>query len=192
MRKASDVMQGCGCGPESPLAAPLAPSSAFSVSPRLRQTSHTLTAASWPALAKYFPFLLNFIVHITPAHHTRPYAPNSPTVMHLTLSFPCMHRSPEQPIPDPCMPTETSGVLGCQRYMSSHAIGAEQGHNCGLLRLLSLVLIFLHASPAKRQGTSCRQDCHNPTPCWTRQTKSTVGTELNICTAPRQPGPSSD
>ena len=58
------------CTPESPLAAPLATSSAFSLSPRLRQTSHTLTAASWPALARYFPFLLNFIVQITPAQRT--------------------------------------------------------------------------------------------------------------------------
>lgn len=58
------------CTPESPLAALLASSSAFSLSPRLRHTSHTLTAASWPALARYLPFLLNFIVQITPVECT--------------------------------------------------------------------------------------------------------------------------
>ncbi len=38
--------------------------------------------------------------------------------------------------------------------------------------ILSLLLLLLHACPAKRQGASCRQaaikGCHNPTPCWTR------------------------
>ena len=36
--------------------------------------------------------------------------------------------------------------------------------------------LLLHASPAKRQGASCKQaageGCHNPTPCWTRQTQA--------------------
>ena len=40
-------------------------------------------------------------------------------------------------------------------------------------RIKILLLILLHAFPAKRQGTSRRQfavkGCHNPTPCWTRQ-----------------------
>ncbi len=53
----------------------------------------------------------------------------------------------------------------------------------------SLLVLLLHAFPAKRQGASCKQaavkSCHNPTPCWTRQIQATVG----ICTAPRQPGP---
>ncbi len=53
-------------------------------------------------------------------------------------------------------------------------------------------IITLHAFPAKRRRTSCRQPackgCKFPTLRWTCQTQSTVGTVLSICTAPRQPG----
>ena len=47
----------------------------------------------------------------------------------------------------------------------------DAGHASGPLH--SCFFSFLHAFPAKRQSTSCRQGackgCQIPTPCWTRQ-----------------------
>ncbi len=78
-------------------------------SPRFRHTSHTRTAASWPALARYLPFLLNFMVHTTPAPYQTIRLRYPPGAMHnqtqgatLAMSLPQLGTGPE--------PADTTGA----------------------------------------------------------------------------------
>ena len=63
-------------------------------------------------------------------------------------------------------------LIDACRGMVGHELGQQHGA-VPPVHLQRLLLLLLHAFPAKRQGASCRQaavkGCHNPTPCWTRQ-----------------------